>query len=312
MTQLTTRVRDYVFHFPEAALQAAFTPILPSLLDAPQQIEGYAPLQRRKGEPVRVFRIRVGGARYVAKWSRSHSAIDRARNLVREPKGRIAWKNALRLRALGFDTPSVAAYAERRIAGFVRRSFLVTDEVTGARRLNEFLHQSCAATEARALRWTLMRLLGALLARLHKAGVYHADLRAANILVQTTPAGPRLFLVDTEAVQIGHEVSEARRLKNFTVVNFTFVNGVTFTDRMRVFDAYGRALGLARDTRKKLLRKVIAACEKTMHTKVFKPQLRPYRIPSGLPYRAQIVAIQTAIRKRIEEKSGRAPDLLED
>lgn len=309
----TRQIDDYTFHFPDPNLCASFEPVLEDLVTSPQELDGYEPVQRRKGQPVRVFRFRIGDKRYVAKWSRSHSTLDRARNLLRPPKGRLAWENAMRLHALGFDTPKVVAYAERRLLGLVRRSFLVTEEIAGAQKLHQFLHQSCAAPEARAMRREMMDQIGALLARLHKGGIYHSDLRSANILVQQQSAGPKLFLVDTEAVRFCGEVSEERRLKNFCILNFTFVNGLTLTDRLRVFRSYADTCKLDRCDRKALLRRAITACEKSMHEKVSKPQLRPYRIPSGLPYREQIKVITEALQVRIRQKSGAsAADLLEE
>jgi tRNA A-37 threonylcarbamoyl transferase component Bud32 len=275
----------------------SFRPALPTLIRSPEKLDGFEPLQAKKGRPAHVFRFRVGGRSYVGKWSRSHNVFDRARNLLRKPKAERAWENSTRLRALGFDTPAPIAFAERRKAGLVRRSLLVTEDIGSVCKLDQFLRQFCADTEARQFRRSLVRLLGATLARLHKAGVFQSDLRAANILVEQARDGLKLHLVDTEAVRFCQPVTDSQRLKNMTTLNFTFVTCVTITDRMRVFRSYADAMGMNRAQRKGSLRRTVAACERSMHFKVFKPKLRDHRIPSGLPYRQQVKAITAALTK---------------
>jgi hypothetical protein len=288
---------DYTFHFADEATAKRLRPVLPMLVEGSDQLDGFVPLQTKKGQPAHVFRFRAGAALYVGKWSRSHNVLDRARNFLRQPKAKRAWENSVRLRALGFDTPAPIAYAERRKAGLVRRSLFITEDLGAVEKLDEFLRRSCTDTESRQLRRSLMWLLGATVARLHRAGVFQSDLRAANILVEQARDGLRLHLVDTEAVRFCTPVTDSQRLKNMTSLNFTFVPCVTITDRMRVFRSYADGLGMNCTERKAWLRKTIAACERTMHFKVFKPKLRGHGIPSGLPYREQVKAITAALSK---------------
>jgi tRNA A-37 threonylcarbamoyl transferase component Bud32 len=298
------QIGDYTFHFADEATMKRLRPALSVLVESPEKLEDFEPLQSKKGKTAHVFRFRVAGTTYVGKWARADHVLDRARNLVRVPKAKRARDNSMRLRALGFDTPSPVAYGVRRKAGLVRRSILITEELSGVWKLHQFLYQFCGAPESREIRRSLMRLLGQTVARLHQAGAYHSDLRSANILVEQTGNGLRLHLVDTEAVQFRKTVTELQRLKNLSELNFTFAPGVMITDRLRVLCAYARVLGMNRSTRKTWLRKTIAACERSMNAKVFKPQLRPYRIPSGLPYREQVKTITQILAPRLRKKAG--------
>ena len=298
------QVGDYRFLFFDEAAREQSGPILATLIERTDRLDGFEAIQAKKGKRPHVFRFRAGGATFVGKWSRSQGVLDRARNLLRVSRGRRAWDNAARLLTLGFDTPQPVAYGERRRAGVVRRSILITRELANAWKLHQFLYQFCGDPESREIRRSLMRSLGKLIAGLHRAGVHHSDLRSANILVEQATNGLKLHLVDTEAVRFRDPVTEPQRLKNFGDVNFTFAPGVTITDRMRVFRSYADALGMDRGERKRRLRRTIAACERSMHAKIFKPQLRPYRIPSGRPYREQVETITRILEPRLRSKAG--------
>lgn len=301
--QAKQQIGEYTFHFRDEATLTAFRPALSTLVSSPEALEGFQRVQARKGRAPHVFRFEIAGKGYVGKWARSYSLLDRTRNLLRASKAQRAWENSQRLDALGIATPRVVGYAEKRIAGLVRRSLLISEQIADARKLHYFLYLFCSDPESRQLRRTLMRLVGKTLGRLHKAGVFHSDFRSANLIVQMDTSGPKVYVVDTDPIKTPGKLTEVQRLKDLTTLNFTFVKGLTTTDRLRAFRAYAGALGLNRTGRKALLRKTAAACLRSMHEKVFKPQLRPHRIPSGLNFQAQAKAITLAIESRLREKA---------
>jgi tRNA A-37 threonylcarbamoyl transferase component Bud32 len=311
----THQLDDYIFYFDDEAKLDAFKPILPRLLGAPETLEGYQPGKARRGKPIHIFQFRLEKTGYFIKWSRSHSPFERLRNFFRQSKARRAWRNAKGLNGLGFDTPVVVGFAERRRFGLVRRSLLITEALPKALPLHAFLYHFCNGRESTKLRHKLTRQLGNLLGRMHQAGVYHADFRAANILVQSDPDGVKLHLVDTEAVVFCETISEERLLRNFKTINLTWARALTTSDRLRVFRAYSDAVGLNRLERKLLLRTTIAACEVSMHHYVGKRRNRALHIASGLDYRNQVKAITAALESRMKERldSGfAATDLREE
>ncbi|HLK10446.1 MAG TPA: lipopolysaccharide kinase InaA family protein [Candidatus Binatia bacterium] len=151
-----------------------------------------------------------------------------------------AWQAAAALAARGFATPEVVAALECRRAGVLRRSFLITREVTDAvtadRRWADVLAMPPGAPRREARR-ALARALGALFGRLHAAGVYHGDLKDVNVLVRGSASAPACVLLDLERVRLG-PVSHRRRVKNLMQLERTLGRRASRTDRLRALAAY--------------------------------------------------------------------------
>jgi len=87
---------------------------------------------------------------------------------------------------LGLPVPQPVAARCTRIAPFFHRGDLITRRIPASRTLAEHLRK-------RPLSETLWRQLGKVLADFHRAGVYHADLNANNILLD---AQDHFYLLD--------------------------------------------------------------------------------------------------------------------
>lgn len=96
------------------------------------------------------------------------------------------WRLLAHLYNLGLPVPApVAARYVRQ--GFTYRADLLTEQIPNA--------QSLAHAIARGLDAEHWRLIGATLARFHRAGAYHADLNAHNILLSGDNA-TQIFVLD--------------------------------------------------------------------------------------------------------------------
>lgn len=89
------------------------------------------------------------------------------------------------------------------------------------------------------LRQRLAVALGELLARMHRAGVEHADLHAANVLVGVDEDGPlKLWLVDLHPVHFRNALATRQRLANLSLFHQFFAGRATRADRLRFYRAY--------------------------------------------------------------------------
>jgi hypothetical protein len=170
-----------------------------------------------------------------------------------------AWRAARTLGRLGFATAEPVAAIEFRRAGFLGKSFLVTRPVEGAVRADERWQAILADPDTarrRVARRALARALGDLFRRLHAAGVYHNDLKDANILVGGPPGSPACVLLDLERVRVGAPVGERRRRKNLVQLERTLGRRASRADRLRFLDAY---LAPDRNARRAVLRHWSAA-----------------------------------------------------
>ncbi len=137
-----------------------------------------------------------------------------------------ALRGAKMLSDAAIDTARpVAAIAHRR-GGFLTKSFYLTEELTGGRTVDaywrEFL-RPLTGREGQARRREFLLRLGQLFHQLHERGVYHNDLKDANILAlrDTADGGLRLYLLDLEGVRHYSRLSANRKLKNLVQINRT-------------------------------------------------------------------------------------------
>jgi 3-deoxy-D-manno-octulosonic acid kinase len=115
---------------------------------------------------------------------------------------------AFQLAIRGIRTPEVVAFAVYRAGLLLRRADVVTREVPGARDLAEY----AATPEANAA-------VDALLAALARAGAFHPDLNAKNIVLAGTPRAGKpgalqAYVLDVDRVVFRtHGVDQANRAR---------------------------------------------------------------------------------------------------
>jgi hypothetical protein len=147
----------------------------------------------------------------------------------------------------GFAVAPILMVGDERGSG---RTMMVTARVAGEP-LPRFLR---GAAGMLARRRELLRALGVEIARLHRAGFIHGDLTPYNIFVaNATPA--RFSLIDHERTARPRLNWERRRLRNLVQLCRFELEGMGRTDRLRIVDAYGRAMGGAP---RRLIRRVTA------------------------------------------------------
>jgi tRNA A-37 threonylcarbamoyl transferase component Bud32 len=184
----------------------------------------------------------------------------RPRSLTRRDRGRAAWVAAEGCRMRQIETPRALALVDRMPEA--RGSALVMEDLghlpwlthTAALRLR-------ASGVPRGRRAAFARAVGGWLRRLHAEGVRHGDLKAGNVLVRETPAGPRFVLLDLEDVDFPATLSRADRERALAQLNASLPGQVGATDRLRAFRAYagGGVFGDAAATRASLARIVRAS-----------------------------------------------------
>jgi hypothetical protein len=147
--------------------------------------------------------------------------------------------------ATGFAVAPILMLGDVRGSG---RTMMVTAHVEGEP-LPRFLRR---ASGAPARRREVLRALGAEVARLHRAGFVHGDLTPYNIFVANGPP-VRFSLIDHERTALPRLDWERRRLRNLVQLCRFDLEGMGRTDRLRVVDAYGRAMS---DAPRRLIRRV--------------------------------------------------------
>ncbi len=136
----------------------------------------------------RLFRVRHGGEPYIVKAFRRPNAVNSlAYTTVRQSKARRSFDNALRLCALGIDTPRPAAYMEVRSGLRLRESYYICRDVASP----QIRHWERRPDSAQ-----MLDAFAADIVRLHAMGVWHKDFSPGNILVEGTCPPYRFYYID--------------------------------------------------------------------------------------------------------------------
>ena len=117
---------------------------------------------------------------------------------------------SLRLAKLGVRTPDVLMYGVHQVAPLIRRSDVVTREITDGRDLSTYMMPAVPDSE-RAAAWAAAREL---VLSLNAAGARHQDLNVKNILIAPSASGLEAWVLDVDRVDFGEAESAAVREGN--------------------------------------------------------------------------------------------------
>jgi hypothetical protein len=141
------------------------------------------------------------------------------------------WRAAALMRAAGFAVPEPVAALEDRRFGVLWRSCAIARWVVGAP-----LDEVWRARRGRARR-ALTLAFADYLRRLHAAGLYPQDLRAANVLV-TSEDPARFVLVDLDRVRRYRRLAWGRRRKNVVQVHRSVGRDAPLAEGLRFLRGY--------------------------------------------------------------------------
>lgn len=190
---------------------------------------------------------------FVLKRWRPHGFVGMLKGVFRPSHAQRAFALAGRLISAGVATPAPVAVADRARCGLPASSYLIVEKIAAATDL---------ATWQRSGRET-MRETAKLLARLHRAGFTHRDLKPTNILFD---ANGRAHLIDLDGVRRRGRVSDGYATADLTKLARRMVELASLSPReAAVFlRAYCREAGT--DSRRSWWRRL-------------RRRLAPYHIP---------------------------------
>ena len=162
------------------------------------------------------------------------------------------WHGIHHLQRLNIKTLSVAAYGTTR--GMYnwarRRSFIVTDEITDSKSLEEFCsewktHPPTSPSEIRFKRW-LIEQVAVIARKMHKSGANHRDFYLGHFLLQPGYRGghlsadaSRLFVIDLHRMQLRRRTPTRWQVKDIAGLHYSSLNlGLTRNDLLRFIRTY--------------------------------------------------------------------------
>jgi tRNA A-37 threonylcarbamoyl transferase component Bud32 len=167
------------------------------------------------------------------------------------------------LNQASINTPRPVAAVENRLKGILAKSFFISVEIPDAKTADVYWTENIMTREIdRRLqrRREFIHALSYLFRTLHEHGIYHNDLKDANILVASQPAAssPRFYLLDLEGVKTYRRLSERRRIKNFVQLNRTLGRYLSRSDKLAFIINYLQTAYRSRPLTTQLIRRIVS------------------------------------------------------
>jgi len=211
-------------------------------------LEGEIAKENRYRRVIR-FELEANGKPH-AFYAKIHTAPKASPNFQRLARGRTPitpaeheWSIAVALTELGIGTFQPVAWGEADKGTLSRPSFFITEELTGADRVEDFIPQAFSGPLSRADRerkHQLIRALADLARRFHGAGFFHRDFYLGHILVREPEPGRfNLFLIDLQRAEQQSHPRNRWFIKDIAQAAYTAPNQqISATDQIRFFRAY--------------------------------------------------------------------------
>jgi hypothetical protein len=217
-------VRDAPYAVRRGAVAAKLCAIETVLADP-------ATIMLKESPRVTVARVGSGEHQLVLKRFRETTPLRILEGLFVGSGALRVWRAAALMRAAGFAVPEPLAALEDRRFGVVVRSCAIARWVAGQPLDDLWKARRGAARRALTLAFADY------LRRLHAAGLYPQDLRAANVLV-TSEDPPTFVLVDLDRVRRYRRLAWRRRRKNVVQVHRSVGRGAPLGESLRFLQCY--------------------------------------------------------------------------
>jgi tRNA A-37 threonylcarbamoyl transferase component Bud32 len=142
----------------------------------------------------------------------------------------------------GIRTVQCLAAIETRSWGMLQRSFFLSEEIPEGNTADVYWRELLAMKGRRGLRLRrgFLQDMGVFFNFLHEQGIYHNDLKDANIVISPGPEGEgtRFYLLDLEGVQRYRMLNRRRRIKNLVQLHRTLGSYLRRPDKLRFLKGY--------------------------------------------------------------------------
>lgn len=196
-----------------------------------------------------VYRVDLPERTFYLKHYRIVAPLMAVRHLLRSSSARREWRNALEVTRRRVPTITPVALGEQYRGGLVRDCFFVSEAIPDSCTLEDY----AAGHLPRLPRWRHVKqrkLLTLALARLcadaHRAGVFHKDFHAGNVLVRLDTCdassaegnSPQLHLIDLPAMRFSGPLDWPASRASLVMLAASWLDHSSLSERWRFWRAY--------------------------------------------------------------------------
>jgi hypothetical protein len=176
-------------------------------------------------------------------------------------------RGAVLLQSARIHTATPVAAVENRVKGVLTKSFFITEEICGGKTADAYWREDLTASRLPHLwqrRRNFLAGLASVFRSLHAGGIYHNDLKDANIVAIPRPSelSQTFYLLDLEGVTRYSRLSEKRRIKNLVQINRTLGRYVSRSDKFCFLENYLAAEFADKRQAIRMIRMVIAESDR--------------------------------------------------
>ena len=174
---------------------------------------------------------------------------------------------AVTLLQAGYATARPVAAVEHRNRGVLVKSFYFSEEISGAKAVDNFWRENLVALRGPAgyrTRRAFLQALARLLSSLHRRNIYHNDLKASNILIRNEQASLEqasmegLFsLIDLQGLRRCLYISKRRRVKNLAQLGRTLGQFLSQSEKLYFLKAYGEFDSIGSEQKRALINAIL-------------------------------------------------------
>ena len=190
---------------------------------------------------------------------------------LRKSRSLRAWEGSMLLLERGFSTPTLIAQGDITERFLLRKTFFITNALKGSLSVYEYLDTFFKERSAKVIQQKrgFIIKMGRLIGRLHKAGIFHGDLRPGNILIVNSDNDSIFYFIDNERNRFFSKgIPQRLREKNLVQINMILKPQITFSDRMRFFKAYLIENPELEPVAKRLIRRIFLKTKKRLTKKI--------------------------------------------
>jgi Lipopolysaccharide kinase (Kdo/WaaP) family len=170
-------------------------------------------------------------------WRYRFRSIFQSSGAVRSLRG------AVILSESGIPTVRPLAAVDSRSWGMLNGSFFLSEEIANGKTADAYWREELLTMKGKEgirRRKRFVGAIGELFRSLHQRGVYHNDLKDANILVRPDFSGSaeQFYLLDLEGIRRYQKLNRRRQIKNLVQINRTLGKYLRVTDKLRFLESY--------------------------------------------------------------------------
>lgn len=154
---------------------------------------------------------------------------------------RRSWLAAHCLLALNLRTPKPIALFERKRFGVLQKSFIIMEDISVWMPCNRYVIERFNDLRDRSVvekKRGFIICLANSFRQIHDLYIYHSDLKANNLIVIELQDTWGFSYLDLDRVYFNRRVTVKKRIKNLSQLNASLPGCISYTDRLRFYQAY--------------------------------------------------------------------------